>query len=142
MVGVWVYGCMVGFWKDVYGGWAEGHIRGCTGHLGFIHAMRTLSRACLGCTARVHPCPATGQLTAAVGVRRPIQRLTCAQRACHAVACAGFDMSPVAEAIAEAGRGEAVVLPVSGQHVTTSTACVKVRDMNRSYRRMQVGCRP
>ncbi|KAG2501748.1 hypothetical protein HYH03_000248 [Edaphochlamys debaryana] len=41
----------------------------------------------------------------------------------------GFDMTPVAQAIAEAGRGQAVVLEVKQEHIRTSTACVKELDM-------------
>ncbi|KXZ55523.1 hypothetical protein GPECTOR_2g1072 [Gonium pectorale] len=41
----------------------------------------------------------------------------------------GFNMTPVAEAIAEAGRGQAVVLDVKKEHLITSTACVRDLDL-------------
>ncbi|GLC40712.1 hypothetical protein PLESTB_000030300 [Pleodorina starrii] len=41
----------------------------------------------------------------------------------------GFDMSPVAGAIAEAGQGQAVVLEVRPEHLITDTACVKELDL-------------
>ncbi|GFR48908.1 hypothetical protein Agub_g10857, partial [Astrephomene gubernaculifera] len=41
----------------------------------------------------------------------------------------GFDMRPVAAAIAEAGQGQAVVLEVKKEHLVTSTACVKELDL-------------
>ncbi|GIL79699.1 hypothetical protein Vretimale_12350, partial [Volvox reticuliferus] len=41
----------------------------------------------------------------------------------------GFSMSPVAEAIAEAGKGQAVVLEVRPEHILTDTACVKELDL-------------
>lgn len=37
-------------------------------------------------------------------------------------------MTPVAEAIAEAGHGQAVVMAVRKEDLVTSTACVKVRE--------------
>ncbi|GIL52530.1 hypothetical protein Vafri_8372 [Volvox africanus] len=41
----------------------------------------------------------------------------------------GFNMRPVAEAIAEAGKGQAVVLEVRPEHILTETACVKELDL-------------
>lgn len=41
----------------------------------------------------------------------------------------GFDMSPIAGAIAEAGRGQAVVLDIDRKHVRTTTARVRQLDM-------------
>ncbi|EFJ46010.1 hypothetical protein VOLCADRAFT_82080 [Volvox carteri f. nagariensis] len=52
----------------------------------------------------------------------------------------GFDMSPVAEAIAEAGRGQAVVLEVRPEHILTDTACVKVDIGFGLQQSREVGC--